>query len=283
MRVKHSSAGQGSREICRNIAWPGWASLWPYRIGEFAKLSGVSTKTLRFYDEVGLLRPTGVDPLTRYRLYSPAQLQDLAAIRALKDLGASLREIHLVVGKAEPAKKRRQLLDRLQSKVKHSIRAAEQTLSWLNAELAELDEFKRLVPVFVKPSAAMRIASVRAKLKSYDEVFSLERELVNSLRAESLDALRGVLWHRCADSGSLEGEPFVELRRAAPRPAFYESRELPSVMAACAYSSSNDDDAEEAYDAIRKWMSVRRFRLVGPKREIYRDQLLEIQFPLQAA
>ena len=254
-----------------------------YRIGEFAKLSGVSTKTLRFYDEVGLLRPTFVDPLTRYRLYSPAQLQDLAAIRALKDLGASLREIHLVVGKAEAAKKRRQLLDRLQSKMKHSIRAAEQTLSWLNAELAELDEFKRLVPVFVKPSAAMRIASVRAKLKSYDGVFSVERELANTLPAESLGALRGVLWHRCADSGSLEGEPFIELRQAASRPAFCESRQLPSVMAACAYSSSNDDDAEEAYDAIRKWMSVRRFRLAGPKREIYRDQLLEIQFPLQAA
>jgi DNA-binding transcriptional MerR regulator len=40
-----------------------------YRIGEFAELGGVSAKTLRFYDEIDLLRPAFVDPRTRYRLY----------------------------------------------------------------------------------------------------------------------------------------------------------------------------------------------------------------------
>ena len=60
-----------------------------YRIGEFARLSGTSIKTLRFYDQVGLLQPAAVDPRTRYRLYVPGQLRDLAAILALKDLGGS--------------------------------------------------------------------------------------------------------------------------------------------------------------------------------------------------
>ena len=42
-----------------------------YRIGAFAQVSGVSAKTLRFYDQVGLLRPTRVDPRTGYRFYRP--------------------------------------------------------------------------------------------------------------------------------------------------------------------------------------------------------------------
>src|SRR5262245_7045282 len=46
-----------------------------YRIGEFASLSGISVKTLRFYDEIGLLRPAGVDVRTRYRRYAPSQLR----------------------------------------------------------------------------------------------------------------------------------------------------------------------------------------------------------------
>jgi DNA-binding transcriptional MerR regulator len=54
-----------------------------YRIGEFADLSGVPAKTLRFYDEIGLLRPAAVDPRTRYRLYLPQQLEELASILAL--------------------------------------------------------------------------------------------------------------------------------------------------------------------------------------------------------
>jgi effector-binding domain-containing protein len=167
--------------------------------------------------------------------------------------------------------------------VRHSIRAAEQALRWLNAALAETNDFKLPIPVVVKQSAAVRVASIRAKVKRYADVVSFEHELANALPAESVGDLQGVLWHRCADSGALEGEPFIELKRLLSRPTFYESKELPRITAACAYASSNDHDVEQAYDAIRKWMSTRGFRLAGPKREIYLGPLLEIQFPLQSA
>jgi DNA-binding transcriptional MerR regulator len=48
-----------------------------YQIGEFAELGGVSAKTLRFYDEIGVLRPASVDSRTGYRHYLPQQLEDL--------------------------------------------------------------------------------------------------------------------------------------------------------------------------------------------------------------
>ena len=54
-----------------------------YRIGEFAELAGVTRKTLRFYDEIGLLRPASVNARTGYRGYAPRQLQELAAIASL--------------------------------------------------------------------------------------------------------------------------------------------------------------------------------------------------------
>ena len=53
-----------------------------YRIGEFSNLSGVSTKTLRFYHEIGLLRPASVDSRTGYRHYRPEQLEEVASIVA---------------------------------------------------------------------------------------------------------------------------------------------------------------------------------------------------------
>ena len=64
-----------------------------YRIGTFADVGGVSTKTLRFYDQIGLLRPARVDPRTRYRFYLPEQLRELASILELREAGASLTEI----------------------------------------------------------------------------------------------------------------------------------------------------------------------------------------------
>jgi DNA-binding transcriptional MerR regulator len=64
-----------------------------FTIGEFARFGGVSVRTLRHYDEVGLLRPASVDPSTGYRGYSAAQLRQLNRIIALKELGLSLTQI----------------------------------------------------------------------------------------------------------------------------------------------------------------------------------------------
>ena len=75
----------------------------PYRIGEFAKLSGISAKALRFYDQIGLLRPATVDPCSRYRLYQPHQLEQIAAILAYKELGLPLTKIRTVVQKSATA------------------------------------------------------------------------------------------------------------------------------------------------------------------------------------
>ena len=63
-----------------------------FSTGEFARLGGVSVRTLRHYDEVGLLRPATVDPDTGYRGYSAQQLEQLNRIMALKELGLSLTQ-----------------------------------------------------------------------------------------------------------------------------------------------------------------------------------------------
>ena len=63
------------------------------KIGDFSSLSQVSIKTLRYYDERGLLSPAHVDPQTGYRYYSASQLSRLHRILALKDLGFSLEQI----------------------------------------------------------------------------------------------------------------------------------------------------------------------------------------------
>ena len=67
------------------------------KIGEFSKLAQVSVKTLRYYDELGLLRPDWVDRYTGYRYYALQQLPRLNRILALRELGFSLVQIaHLL-------------------------------------------------------------------------------------------------------------------------------------------------------------------------------------------
>lgn len=64
-----------------------------YRIGDFSKLAGLSIKTLRFYQEKGLLVPAAVDAASGYRYYNDANLEKARAIAALRQLDFSLDEI----------------------------------------------------------------------------------------------------------------------------------------------------------------------------------------------
>lgn len=61
-----------------------------FKIGEFAKLSGVTVKTLRHYDKVGLLKPARVDEETGYRFYLAEQLLTIRRIASFKEQGLTL-------------------------------------------------------------------------------------------------------------------------------------------------------------------------------------------------
>ena len=61
------------------------------KIGEFSKLSRISVRMLRHYDEIGLLKPAEIDRFTDYRYYREDQLPMAGRIAALKDMGFSLK------------------------------------------------------------------------------------------------------------------------------------------------------------------------------------------------
>jgi len=67
------------------------------KIGEFARITQVSIKTLRHYDALGLLRPAHIDPESGYRFYTMDQIVDMVQLLALKDCGFGLEEIGRLV------------------------------------------------------------------------------------------------------------------------------------------------------------------------------------------
>ena len=83
------------------------ADLMP--IGRFARLTALSAKALRLYDELGLLRPAVIDITTGYRYYSRAQVPLARRIQALRALAMPLAAIHTLLATPEPAAVRAQL------------------------------------------------------------------------------------------------------------------------------------------------------------------------------
>jgi DNA-binding transcriptional MerR regulator len=247
-------------------------------ITAFAELCGVSAKTLRFYSEIGLFRPAFTDPRTRYRFYLQGQLRDFARIQAMRECGASLSETRRALRGKPSAAEQRRFLQRLRSAKLESIDEARRSLAWVEGALLDLEEQAPL-HVTIKYCAAVRVASMRTDLKHYADVHQHENSLWQAVAPEG--RLHGVLWHSCADGGPLECEPFVEAKPESICPTSYQLRELSGTHVARAFSSLDDEEAEATYVGLSRWIRARGYRLAGARREIYRGQLLEIQYPLQ--
>jgi len=108
-------------------------------IGEFARLSRLSPKALRLYDELGLLRPCRVDEWSGYRYYAPSQLDRARLVGWLRRLGMPLAQIGAVV-ESPPAE------------------AAESVAAFLRVTEAEFAERQRLAQFLVTYLSAGRTA-----------------------------------------------------------------------------------------------------------------------------
>lgn len=253
-----------------------------YRIGEFARLAAASIKTLRFYDQLGLLKPRLVDARTRYRYYEAVQLRDLARIRALKELGGTLEDIRRVLS-SDTRRARHAVLSRLRNDALRTLTASKRMLNWLELELEDVEQGIPETPVVLEKRGEMRIASIRSRLGDYAEVADVERDLARAVPGAVTGGLRGVLWHRCEAAGVIDGEAFLELRGRASPCAGLRLGHLPGAHVAAAWCESDDLAAVRTYDAIDRWIHRHELRLDGPKREIYVGPLLEIQFPVRPA
>lgn len=246
-----------------------------YRIGEFARLSGVSIKTLRFYDEIGILRPARIDPRTRYRFYAAEQLQDIALARMLRASGMPVADVKVAMRKR--ASEQRIALQSLQATLREALARTQRSLFWVDSLLLSAD--RGTIPIALKRRATLRIASMRSEVGNYSEIASVERELHARLPERCKGKFQAVLWHRCAADGVLDGEPFVEIKGGARFGDGIAVSRLPDAIVAAAYAAPEDATAESAYAALREWMNVFGFELAGPKCEIDHSSLLEIQFP----
>lgn len=70
-------------------------------IGEFSRISRVSTKTLRYYDQIGLIKPEYVGRDSGYRYYETRQLRDMLLISRLKQYQLSLPEIAAILARKD--------------------------------------------------------------------------------------------------------------------------------------------------------------------------------------
>ncbi|MDD6793845.1 MAG: MerR family transcriptional regulator [Clostridiaceae bacterium] len=158
-----------------------------FRIGEFSKLTQVSIRMLRYYDEIGLLKPAKVDSFTGYRMYSANQIPLLQKIILLRDSKFTTAEIQNIILKDEEVNLVAQLKKKKQE-INEEIRIEKQRIKRINNFLKEIenDKFKSDFNVNVKKVNKMWILSIRDIIPNYFDEGVLWEKLCEFIDKEKI-------------------------------------------------------------------------------------------------
>ena len=267
-----------------------------FRIGEFSKLTQVSVRMLRYYDEAGLLKPAEVDRWTGHRLYSVEQIPRLDRIRYLRDSGFLISEIALALEMDDHAllvslnKKCLEIEQAIQKEQERllKIAVAKEEIQGSNSELH--------YQISMKSIPACQVLSLRRTVPTYYSEGDLWKELSAFAEKEEIEISSDTftIYH---DTEYREQD--VDMELCAPVKKTGENREpfcfrmteaVPAMASTMVYGEFSN--IKKAYLAFAKWLQKNsNYQMSAPVRQIVHrgpwnenapaKYLTELQIPVE--
>jgi DNA-binding transcriptional MerR regulator len=270
------------------------------KIGDFARLSHVPVKTLRYYDDLGLITPAHVDAFTGYRYYSVEQLPRFNRLLALRDLGFSLEQIARVLNEGVTHEQLRGMLMLKRAEAEHQLKEDQGRMARIEARLRDIEREDNLpeYDVALKRVQSMLVAACRIRIPKNDMVPALlgtaYQQTYDHIRAHGGKDLEPcmALWHTTADTYADEdAEAVVPIDRVLPESDRVKVYELSGGTFASAVHHGDFAEFTQLHPALLRWIEANGYRIIGPSREIYvqdearhpRNSVTEVQYPVERA
>lgn len=266
-------------------------------IGRFSRMTRLSIKALRLYNELGLLVPSWIDPSSGYRYYRAAQANRAEAIRILRGVDMPLDEIAEVLAEDDPEMISKRLAMH-RERLEERLADQERMLRFLE-RLIEREEGIMPYDVTIKTVDAQPVASfvVHTDLtKIADDIAGGFATLMGAIGAASTQVVGApfIVYHDVIDEqthGNIELCAPVPLGVHAPSNGV-EWKEFPAGSVASTMHRGPYSEIAPAYHTVSGWIQDHGHELTGPPREIYlndpetvapEDLLTEVQFPIEDA
>ena len=265
------------------------------KIGDFARLCEVSIPTIRYYDEVGLLKPLSVDSQSGYRYYSISQMPRLNRILALKDLGFTLQQIENVLNGGLTLHELQGMLKMKQAEAEQQIATEQARLCRIAARLRQIEQEDRMsdFDVALKNVSPILVASCTVTIPTNDQVPEyLDRAFcavfthIHTHSAKSVGPCSAI-WHQGANVLENEvAEAAVPIDRVIPETAEVKVYEAPAMQVATVVHHGALSNLPMMHKALLHWMETNRYEATGSYREIYHsppgaeETVTEVQYPV---
>ena len=245
------------------------------KIGDFSKLSRVSIRMLRHYDEIGLLHPVEIDPESGYRYYSENQLPVAGRITALKDMGFGLADIGEILDCHEEKAVMERHLQRKRAELLEQSRQMAYRLRLLDTALERLRKDETMqYNVTLKTFPERYAATVRMHIPVYEMEGMLWSVLVSETAPLHLipddPCYCSVVFH---DQEFKESDVDVEAQKTVkghyPDTEHVKFKTLPSVTVASATCKGSYDQMNAIMEAVANWVTDNGYEFDGPAFNIY--------------
>jgi effector-binding domain-containing protein len=242
------------------------------KIGDFSSLAQVSIKTLRYYDDRGLLSPAYIDPETSYRYYSASQLSRLHRILALKDFGFSLEQIATCLEEKVTAEQMRGMLLLRQAEQQVRVEEERDRLGRLQSRIRLIEQESSMSQeVVLKQVPPQWVASVRETIANYPAVGALYPRVITGVGPGVVgQAPCFAMWHDTEyRESNVDSEAGIFLKEPVTATGDVRVYELPAATVASAIHAGSYQRLQEAYDALLRWVGDNGYQVAGPIRELY--------------
>lgn len=264
-----------------------------FPIGRFSRMTRLSVKALRLYDEMGLLKPALVDDSSGYRYYEPGQANRAEAIRILRSVDMPLDEIAEILEIGDPSEAKISLKrhhDRLVTRLAEQQRMLEYLETLIDREkIMPYDIAIDQVPE--RTVAALRTTtSLRTIADDIGAGFGSLMGFLGSTGSQPVGPPFIVYWDIIDEQTSGDIELCVPIAGGASD----GDVEVKTLRAeAVAYTIHHGPYAEvgPAYHTLIGWISEHGHVTTGPPREIYlndpqevseAEQLTRVEWPIDA-
>jgi DNA-binding transcriptional MerR regulator len=266
-----------------------------FQIGNFSKLSQVTVKALRHYDEIDLFKPARVDPSSGYRYYSTNQLPQLNRILALKDLGLSLDQIKELMTEDVPLDQLRGMLRMKQAELQGLINTEQERLDRVAARLRQIEREGTMpeYEVVKKKIKKMKAATLRGTLPNYGHVPEQIGKVfayIGQNRGFPVGPPMSLYHDHEYREKDVDVETAVPVKGPIKDGEGIVIRELPAIEAAVLVHEGDVKDISQAYEAAGRWLEENGYQINGPLRERYLSEgppedpsqmVIEIQMPIE--
>lgn len=252
------------------------------RIGDFARLVGVSVRMLRHYDQLDLLKPARIDEFTGYRYYEAAQLDRANQLVATKELGFSLDQVRETLGGELSEERLIAMLQERANALATQITADQQRLRQVRARLLSMEKGTTMsTNAFTESSLpALRLVQVSASVASMEEIEpeigAMFGRVNHAIDAAGLDRIGpGVAHYTSSETGVVAAA--AEQVAGDAVPDGLESVTLAAVPRALSstYVSGGIDGIQAAWQALVLEVEARGLTPTGVCREVYRETPVE--------